>query len=587
MASAADDTFRCDKCREGIPLSKTKTTHWWTCKVCSPEGDEYKLCEDCISRGLVCKSRRHNLDCWKSEKRSEPTRYASYDKSPYTEVSSVDQYTCGGADAVQPGDKDLQNYLHSIPQRGKMIRSGLSGSIYKQLMGLVDLSQDEPQTDVEVPLLFDPTPLPDWSSYNFPPFLMESLSNLGFEKPTEVQREFMELLGNRRFNWRVAAEFSSGKTIGMCLAVIKLAFNRRVSRGCFAPKRYPWGTQPDKTPPVALILCPNRENAIQTFKTLETLTHRGPVTVGLMIGGNRVCSRLEAGLDVLVATPGRLVKVHWLGIFSLSRIPLCVLDEVQSLLSPSFEGALQELWDFNIIDSTTSFTFTSSFDGPAFCERAREFTGVGCDKPLLTATYSDTDYVPGQFQRVGMMFRYTEDGVPDFSYIREIIDDDHRAKMLIFANTKAQVETLSYEFRDYKNRLVVRSSDYSQAEPEIALLNCESAEPSIIITTDSFSEGINIPNVTCVIQAYLSRDATGSTLKTPYMRYLGRNGRTGRFGNDGYSISFYNDDDSDLFGQLSRHLVYSGQHTDEDKVRALFENRQSISSHFPDESTPL
>lgn len=73
-----------------------------------------------------------------------------------------------------------------------MIRSGLSGSIYKQLMGLVDLSQDEPQTDVEVPLLFDPTPLPDWSSYNFPPFLMESLSNLGFEKPTEVQREFME-----------------------------------------------------------------------------------------------------------------------------------------------------------------------------------------------------------------------------------------------------------------------------------------------------------------------------------------------------------------------------------------------------------
>ncbi|KAK8239997.1 P-loop containing nucleoside triphosphate hydrolase protein [Phyllosticta capitalensis] len=424
--------------------------------------------------------------------------------------------------------------------------------------------------------------LSDWTTFNFPQFLLQRLQSLDIIKPTLVQRELIEVLGHKSFNALVSAEFSSGKTFGICLSTIKYAFDRLVRES----DRH----VPPRILPVALILCSNRENALQTFETLQALTSAGPVRVVITIGGQKMrpqLKRLQVGCDIVFATPGRLLGLVKSGSFPLRHVPLLVMDEAQSLLSKSFEDQIRRLWESSflriangssdIVGVETSFGFVSSHYSKEMLKKVRNYDG----KRVLVSAYKPKE-VPSQIRRVELMFEPVPDGELNCTKIRQVLSFV-RGKVIIFANTIQEVEIMSHELRDIE-RLVVRSSLYFQNEREIALKKSESTERCAILTTDSFAEGIDIPDVEFVIHAALPRQwpEKGPSTDTPWGRYMERNGRTGRLGTTGFSLAFYSPGDSELFPMIAGLAVRARQQKDvETVVQKLHAGERILPEAYP------
>ena len=333
--------------------------------------------------------------------------------------------------------------------------------------------------------------------------------------------------------------------------------------------------------PRILILVPTRELVIQVVEEIRKLTTYMSVRVLGVYGGTNINNQkqqLYNGLDILVATPGRLVDLSMTGILRLKAVQKLVIDEVDEMLNLGFRPQLISLMEILPIKRQNlmfSATLTEDVDR------------------LISEYFSNTCKieVSAHGTPIGKIVQMVYN-VPNFNTkvnLLELLLAENKefSRVLVFVNTKKTADRLLKSLvTKFPGQIGILHSNKSQNFRIHALKNFEEGVYRLLVTTDIMARGLDIDNVTHVINFEMAETAGD---------YINRMGRTGRADKDGITISFvtvqekvYQFEAEALMGRpipvkpLPANLVISGVFTEEESPTNLFDKSYYKSSSIKD-----
>lgn len=335
--------------------------------------------------------------------------------------------------------------------------------------------------------------------------LLRALDELGFEHPTTIQQKAFSVIMSGQDVFGIA-QTGTGKTFAYLLPALR--------QWTFSKERFPQ----------ILIIVPTRELVVQVVSDVEKLTKYMNVVVGGAYGGGNMRLQLEmvyAGIDVLVATPGRLYDLVLKGALKFKAIKKLVIDEVDEMLNLGFRPQLTRILDI-LPPKRQNLLFSATMT-----EDVEELMDIFFRNPIKIEA-APTGTPLENIEQIGF-------NVPNFYTKVNLLElllseDESMTKVLVFAETKHLAdliyERLSLKFPD---KIGVIHSNKSQNTRFNAVNRFKDNTFSILIATDLIARGIDISEVTHVIN-----------LDTPDIaeNYIHRIGRTGRADKKGIAITF-------------------------------------------------
>ena len=275
--------------------------------------------------------------------------------------------------------------------------------------------------------------------------------------------------------------------------------------------------------PRALVVVPTRELAQQVTKDLQVAAADIPVRLVSIYGGRpyeEQIKKLNKGVDVIIGTPGRLIDLHERGNLQLDRVAILVLDEADEMLDlgflPSVEAILQAL-DGN---AHQTMLFSATMPG-AILTLARRFM----DKPIhIRAESGEQDFTHSSTRKVTFQ-AHRMDKVAIVAHALQAAD---RGRTIIFARTKRAAAHLADDLARRGFRVGAVHGDLGQKSREKSLQAFRSGQVDILVATDIAARGIDVDDVTHVINYQVPDDP---------MTFVHRIGRTGRAGHTGTAIT--------------------------------------------------
>ncbi len=357
------------------------------------------------------------------------------------------------------------------------------------------------------------------------PALLRALSELGHDTPTAIQLQAIPLVlaGN---DLMAAAQTGTGKTGGFALPVLERLF--------------PAGKRPSalQRNPRVLVLTPTRELAAQVHESLRAYGRYLGVRSTTIFGGVGMQPQVEAlrrGMDVLIATPGRLIDHMERRTVDLSGIDTLVLDEADRMLDMGFMPAIKRIL--------------------AVLPRAQRQT------LMFSATFSDDiKKLAAQFLRNPLEVQVTPRNTiantishlvhpVEASRKRDLLIDvlavDSRRQSLVFSRTKHGADKLAKILETSGFKAAAIHGNKSQGARTRALADFKSGRITILVATDIAARGLDIPQLPVVINFDLPMVAED---------YVHRIGRTGRAGEEGQAISLVCQDEAHLLRDIQRML---------------------------------
>jgi ATP-dependent RNA helicase DDX3X len=324
------------------------------------------------------------------------------------------------------------------------------------------------------------------------------------------------------------AQTGSGKTGGFLFPILSQAFLKGPS-----PIPVPQGGQGGgfgrqrKAYPTSLILAPTRELVSQIYDESRKFAYRSWVRPCVVYGGADIGAQLrqiERGCDLLVATPGRLVDLIERGRISLCNIKYLVLDEADRMLDMGFEPQIRRIVegeDMPGVANRQTLMFSATF--PRDIQMlARDF--------LKDYVFLSVGRVGSTSENITQKIEYVED-VDKRSVLLDILHTHGGGLTLIFVETKRMADALSDFLINQNFPATSIHGDRTQRERERALEMFRNGRCPILVATAVAARGLDIPNVTHVVNYDLPTDIDD---------YVHRIGRTGRAGNTGMSTAFFN-----------------------------------------------
>ncbi len=358
---------------------------------------------------------------------------------------------------------------------------------------------DKPLTDIT------------FSSFDLHPALLAGLEAAGFTRCTPIQALTLPVaLAGRDVAGQ--AQTGTGKTLAFLIAVI----NRILTRPALAERK------PED--PRALILAPTRELAIQIHKDAVKFGSDLGLRFALVYGGvdyDKQRALLQQGVDVIIATPGRLidyVKQH--KVVSLHACETCVLDEADRMFDLGFIKDIRFLlrrMPVRTERQTLLFSATLS-------HRVLELAYEHMNEPEKLIV--ESEYITNAKVRQAMYFPADEEKLP---LLLGLLSRSEGARTMVFVNTKAFVERVARALEKAGYRVGVLSGDVPQKKRESLLKRFQAGQLEILVATDVAARGLHIDGVSHVYNYDLPFDAED---------YVHRIGRTARLGAEGDAISF-------------------------------------------------
>lgn len=275
--------------------------------------------------------------------------------------------------------------------------------------------------------------------------------------------------------------------------------------------------------PRALVVVPTRELAQQVTEDLQVAAAHLPVRLVSIYGGRpyeEQIKKLNRGVDVVIGTPGRLIDLHERGNLQLDRVAILVLDEADEMLDlgflPSVEAILQAL-DSN---AHQTMLFSATMPG-AILTLARRFM----DKPIhIRAESGEQDFTHSSTRKV----TFQAHRMDKVAVVAHALQAAGRGRTIIFTRTKRAAAQLADDLARRGFRVGAVHGDLGQKSREKSLHAFRSSQVDILVATDIAARGIDVDDVTHVINYQVPDDP---------MTFVHRIGRTGRAGHTGTAIT--------------------------------------------------
>jgi ATP-dependent RNA helicase DeaD len=338
-----------------------------------------------------------------------------------------------------------------------------------------------------------------------PPLLAEALSARGYAAPTPVQAAVLQPEAEAR-DLLVSAQTGSGKTVafGVAMAAQLLNDDGRADRA---------------GAPLALVIAPTRELALQVSRELIWLYGKTGARIATCVGGmdaSKERKLLGQGAHIVVGTPGRLRDHLERGALQLGSIKVAILDEADEMLDMGFREDLEQILDATP-DTRRTFMFSATIPKPivALARRyqrdALRISTVGEDRGHGDIAYQAVTVAPADIENaVVNLLRFHE-----------------APTAMLFCATRDNVRHLHASLIERGFDAVALSGEHSQSERNQALQALRDRRARICVATDVASRGIDLPNLSLVIHVELPRDAE-------ILQH--RSGRTGRAGKKGTAV---------------------------------------------------
>ncbi|KIX00142.1 ATP-dependent RNA helicase ded1 [Rhinocladiella mackenziei CBS 650.93] len=443
-----------------------------------------------------------------------------------------------------PQNPKLERELFGSPNDPTKAHTGINFANYD------DIPVEASGHDVPEPVnAFTNPPLDD--------HLLGNIKLARYATPTPVQKYSIPIVMGGR-DLMACAQTGSGKTGGFLFPILSQAFQH----GPSAAPATGGGFRQRKAFPTSLILAPTRELVSQIYDEARKFSYRSWVRPCVVYGGADIGTQLrsiERGCDLLVATPGRLVDLIERGRISLANIKYLVLDEADRMLDMGFEPQIRRIVegeDMPPVQNRQTLMFSATF--PRDIQMlARDF--------LKDYVFLSVGRVGSTSENITQKVEYVEDH-DKRSVLLDILHTHSGGLTLIFVETKRMADTLSDFLINQGFPATAIHGDRTQRERERALEFFRNGRCPIMVATAVAARGLDIPNVTHVVNYDLPTDIDD---------YVHRIGRTGRAGNTGLSTAFFNRGNRGIVRDLIELLKEAHQ-----EVPSFLENIARESSGF-------
>ena len=332
--------------------------------------------------------------------------------------------------------------------------------------------------------------------------LIKSIANLKFKIPTLIQDKVIPKILSSKMDIIATAQTGTGKTAAFGLPLIHLTNNKIKMIE-------------------AIILCPTRELCIQITKDLNSYSQYFiNYEVVSIYGGSRVDIQLRAlktNPKIIVCTPGRLNDLIKRKKINLDYIKYFVLDEADEMLSMGFKEEIDTIIDKTPIDKNI-YLFSATIS-----KKVQEISKEYMENPIRISAAVENS-VPDDVKHI----YYIVDKASRYKAIKRILDKNKDIYAIIFCRTRRETKEVSTKLMQDNYSANVLNGDLSQDERDYVMNQFRDLNIQILVATDVASRGIDVNNLTHVINFNLPDD--------PEV-YIHRSGRTGRAGKDGVSIT--------------------------------------------------
>ncbi|KAF0195683.1 MAG: DEAD box-related helicase [Bacteroidetes bacterium] len=358
--------------------------------------------------------------------------------------------------------------------------------------------------------------------FGFNEGVMEGLDTVGFEKPTPIQAQIIPhvLAGHDVIG---CAQTGTGKTAAYLLPILHRIIENPVK-----------GIN-------TIIIAPTRELAVQIAQQLEGFSYFLNISSLPVYGGTdgmeweQQRKALSQGVDIVVATPGKLISFLNMDIVPVQNLQHLILDEADRMLDMGFFDDIMRIISY--LPETRSTLLFSATMPPRIRELSKRIL-----KEPVEVNISLSKPAAGILQMAYLAYDKQKTRL-----LASLIKGRDLPSVLVFASTKSKVKSITRELAAEGLQVADIHSDLEQSDRERVLLSFRNRQLQMLIATDVLSRGIDIENISLVVNYDVPRDAED---------YVHRVGRTARAEQTGIAITFINEHEQSEFARIEKLIGY-------------------------------
>jgi ATP-dependent RNA helicase RhlE len=360
----------------------------------------------------------------------------------------------------------------------------------------------------------------DFTSFGFHPSLQESIDLAGYKKPTPIQERAIPLILQEK-DLIACAQTGTGKTAAFLLPILHKLLEKEHT----------------DSEVHALIMVPTRELAVQISSHLDGLTYFSNISSIAVYGGGdggsfvREKQALSTGVDVVVATPGKLISHLNMGYVKMKQLKYLILDEADRMLDMGFHDDIMRIIS-HLPEKRQTLLFSATMP-PKILQLSKSILKDPAEISIALSKPPET------IQQLAFVLYDTQ----KIQVIQHILSQQEYSSVLIFCSKKQTVKQLTSQLQKKGYKAKDIHSDLDQNQREDVLLEFSSKQLPILVATDILSRGIDIDHIELVINYDVPPDGED---------YVHRIGRTARAETTGVAITLINPDDQHKFQRIEK-----------------------------------
>lgn len=361
-----------------------------------------------------------------------------------------------------------------------------------------------------------------FEEYHIAKGIKTSISKLGYKKPTDIQFKSIPAILKGE-DVLAIAQTGTGKTAAFAIPVLNILHHSKIKGRKDGVK--------------CLIMAPTHELALQIDSVFKELGSNIKINSYCIHGGvdqEPQKKQLEEGVDVLIATPGRMFDLVSQGSLNLKRVEILVLDEADHMLDLGFIKDIQDLMRHLPKKRQTLF-FSATIN-----DKIKKLA-YSLVTNAIRIQISPKDPVA---KNINHSVAFIEMDDKRF-FLEDVIKNNEDKKILVFVRTKVRAERVKKALARVELNADTIHSDRLQEEREQIMRDFRSGELKVLIATDVSARGIDIPKVEYVINYDLPETSEN---------YVHRVGRTGRGTEKGLALSFCSDSEKEILSEIEQNL---------------------------------